>query len=198
MSEAIWSICLELQPFAAAVIGPDSVIEASNERADDLLSRRSDLVGVAHGRLSIGDADAQRKLAEALKASQVPSRFALRLSDPAGGLLHWLIFMALPAYPVSASTATPSPRDRRFFVSFRMSNEISALFDPDRLMVDLGLTRSEARVAAALAEGLSPIDYAERDGKGIATARWHLENARRKLGCASQAELVRTVLLVSV
>lgn len=197
MSQAIWSICLGLQPFAAAVIGPGCAIEASNAQAVDLWSRRSDLFGVADGRLALADATAQQKLTDSLQAAHVPPRQVIRCADPASGRLHWLVVSALPADPVGPASATPLSADRRFIVSFRLSDEMSVLFDPDRLMVDLGLTRSEARVAAARAEGLSVGDYAESTGASVRTVRWHLENARDKLGCASQSDLVRTVLLVS-
>lgn len=153
MSQAIWSICLGLQPFAAAVIGPGCAIEASNAQAVDLWSRRSDLFGVADGRLALADATAQQKLTDSLQAAHVPPRQVIRCADPASGRLHWLVVSVLPADPVGPASATPSPADRRFLVSFRLSDEISVLLDPDRLMVDLGLTRSEARIAAARAEG---------------------------------------------
>lgn len=197
MCQAIWSTCLSLQPFAAAVIDTGCAIEASNAQAVDLWSRRSDLVAVSAGRLALADAAAQQRLTDIMGAAHLPPRQAIRIADPASGRLHWLVVSALPVIPPSAAATPPPPADRRFLVSFRLANEMSVLLDPDRLMADFGLTRSEARIAAARAEGLSISDYAELTGASIRTVRWHLENAREKLGCASQADLVRTVLLVS-
>ena len=197
MFHAIWSTCLSLQPFAAAVIDNDCAIEASNAQAADLWSRRADLFAISEGRLALADAAAQQRLTDAMGATHVPPRQAIRIADPASSRWHWLVVSALPVIPVSAAATPPSPADRHFLVSFRIADEMSVLLDPDRLMVDFGLTRSEARIAAARAEGLSISDYAEQTGASIRTVRWHLENAREKLGCASQADLVRTVLLVS-
>lgn len=197
MSQAIWRACVDWQPFAAAVIDGHCAIAASNAQATDLWSRRSELFRAADGRLTLTDSNAQQRLTNQLRAALGPPRLTVRIVDPASSLLHWLVVTALPALPVAAAATAPLAADRHFLISFRLSDEISALFDPERLMIDLDLTRSEAKLAAALTAGLSVNEFAKREGTTVKTARWHLENARRKLGCASQADLVRTVLMVT-
>ena len=198
MSQAIWKTCIECQPFAALVVDTHCSIAARNARANDLLSRRPELVHATSGQLTLTDGNAQQQLTRHLQTALGPSRRAVRIVDPASNLLHCLVVTALPAVMVDPAPATPLATDRHFLVSFRLSDEVSALVDPERLMVDLDLTRTEAKLAAALSVGLSINEFAEREGTQVKTARWHLENARRKLACATQADLIRIVLLVCI
>ena len=57
-----------------------------------------------------------------------------------------------------------------------------------------GLTPAEARVAAGLAEGLSPAEIADRHGVSTGTLRNQLKAVFSKTGTRRQAELVRLVL----
>mgnify|MGYP001765588351 CR=1 FL=1 len=57
----------------------------------------------------------------------------------------------------------------------------------------LGLTPAEARVAAAIASGLSPEDAAAELGIALSTARHHVKRAHEKLGIRRQSDLVRIV-----
>jgi DNA-binding CsgD family transcriptional regulator len=57
-----------------------------------------------------------------------------------------------------------------------------------------GLTPQQARLAALLADGLSPAEAAERLGIAGATATAHLKQVYRKTGVHRQAELVRLLL----
>ena len=58
----------------------------------------------------------------------------------------------------------------------------------------LGLTRSEARAAALLAEGRSVREIAAATGHRESYVRWLLKQAYRKLGVSGQVALVRQVL----
>lgn len=66
--------------------------------------------------------------------------------------------------------------------------------DSERLVASLGLTRAEARLAAALARGLSLQEAAEGAFVSMNTIRTHLRRALEKTGCHRQAELVALVL----
>lgn len=64
---------------------------------------------------------------------------------------------------------------------------------PEILSRIWGLTQTEARLALALANGVSPAEFAEQAGTGIGTVRWHLKNAEAKLGVSSIAGLTAMV-----
>ncbi|HEX7926397.1 MAG TPA: LuxR C-terminal-related transcriptional regulator, partial [bacterium] len=77
--------------------------------------------------------------------------------------------------------------------------------DPDRGVPDIaerlramfGLTEAEARVASALAEGLSPAEIAKRHGTQTKTVRTQLESIHAKLGVRRQAQAVQRILGVA-
>ena len=66
--------------------------------------------------------------------------------------------------------------------------------DARRVAVTLGLTPSEGRMAALLAEGLSLREIAAAAGWSEDYVRWLTKQAYRKLGASGQVELVRQVL----
>lgn len=59
----------------------------------------------------------------------------------------------------------------------------------------LGLTPTEARIASALAAGLSVKRIADQRRSSIHTVRWHLSRMMRKLGVRRQPDLVRVLLV---
>jgi DNA-binding CsgD family transcriptional regulator len=71
--------------------------------------------------------------------------------------------------------------------------ELSPSFSPAELVAALGLTPAEARLAAAIAHGLSPRETAARSGHSVETARTTLKRVFAKLGVRRQAELARMV-----
>lgn len=64
----------------------------------------------------------------------------------------------------------------------------------DRLMAIFGLTGAEARLAAALASGVSVADYAVMSAITENTARWTLKQVQAKTDCRRQADLVRLLV----
>ena len=66
--------------------------------------------------------------------------------------------------------------------------------DAQRVAVTLGLTPSEGRVSALLAEGLRPGEVAAATGWRVNYVRWLVQQVYRKLGVSGQAALVRQVL----
>lgn len=69
----------------------------------------------------------------------------------------------------------------------------AAAADDTRGLRLLGLTPAEARMAAAVGQGLAPDEAAVRAGVALSTARHHLKRAYEKLGIRRQADLVRLV-----
>jgi DNA-binding CsgD family transcriptional regulator len=59
----------------------------------------------------------------------------------------------------------------------------------DETLMQLGLTRVEAEVARALADGLKPSAIAEQRGVGLETVRSQIKSSFAKLGVNSRAEL---------
>ena len=66
--------------------------------------------------------------------------------------------------------------------------------DAARVATIMGLTRSEGRVSAQLAEGLKVREIAAAQGWRENYVRWLLQQVYRKLGVSGQAALVRQVL----
>jgi DNA-binding CsgD family transcriptional regulator len=58
----------------------------------------------------------------------------------------------------------------------------------------LALSPREADVALGLVNGLSPEEIAKELEVSVDTIRWHLKNIYQRVGCSSQAELVRMLL----
>ena len=71
-----------------------------------------------------------------------------------------------------------------------------ARIDAQRVAVTLGLTASEGRMAALLAEGLTVREIAAAADWSQDYVRWLTKQAYRKLGVSGQVELVRHVLVV--
>ena len=69
--------------------------------------------------------------------------------------------------------------------------------DARQVAVALGLTPSEGRMAALLAEGLTVREIAAATQWSPDYVRWLTKQAYRKLGLKGQVELVRQVLAVS-
>ena len=76
-------------------------------------------------------------------------------------------------------------------VSKRPGRQTAAL--RRRLQKDLGLTVAEARLAAALAQGMSLKDYAAAAGIAEGTARVQLKSVFARTGTHRQAELVALI-----
>tara|TARA_Y100001934_G_scaffold283120_1_gene400615 strand:+ start:1157 stop:2299 length:1143 start_codon:yes stop_codon:yes gene_type:complete len=80
-------------------------------------------------------------------------------------------------------------------VALYLSDPDSRFSAPQTSLMDLfGVTRSEAEVAIALANGLSIDDIVERKGVGKETVRSHLKGVFAKLGVSRQQDVVRVVL----
>jgi DNA-binding CsgD family transcriptional regulator len=114
-----------------------------------------------------------------------------RLTRPAG---IWL----MSACPLSASSASGLAEGRcRAWVwvsdpsssSRTLSQRLGALF---------GLTPAERRVAAALAENVTPADVAEQQEVSVATVRTQVQSIFAKLGVRRQAELARLLTEVAL
>lgn len=177
------------------LLQPDGRFFYCNDRAKCFLDMNDGLIQYRDGRIGCQDQEAEVLLYRALMAA---GQTAQMKGSSAGDIvavprrssaLPWSLMIA----PIPASA-----------LDFGYSNGAVVVFivDPEQkpaisvagLRAILGLTASEARVAIALAEGLSPEEIAKAHGNAILTVRTHLRNAMSKAGVSRLAELVALVL----
>ena len=99
--------------------------------------------------------------------------------------------------PLSLNIAPLAEQDRCIFGAGPLA--LAILSDGDRpVRLDIAalrsffdLTPAEARLAAAVAGGISLLDHAAAAGVGLATVKTHLAAIFRKTGTNRQADLVR-------
>lgn len=89
-------------------------------------------------------------------------------------------------YRSADSPGHPKNRIRAIYLTNALFDEILDLFN-----ADVGLTRSEKRIAYQIVIGLNPSRAASVDGVSVLTKRTQLKMAAAKLQCHSQSELVR-------
>ena len=101
--------------------------------------------------------------------------------------------------------ACPVPIDRGSSGSGRVAVQVlltepgsGRRVDPGPIAAAHGLTRTEARVAALLAEGRTVSEIVASSGRKESTVRWHVRNLHSKLGVHRQTDLVRLVLASAV
>lgn len=151
-----------------------------------LIGKGDILVRDPQGRLGLKQGQAARSLGQALRdfAKDRGSRpRAIRLSEePRSDML------ALPvADPPATGRYTPVLR-AYVHIDGKPRDSLEALMDMFRL------TRSEARLALALGEGLTLAEAAANLGVTLQTARTYSKRIFQKTGTRRQAELVRALL----
>ena len=169
------------------------VIEA-NAQARRLLRRGeglSDQGGFLRARLPGDTANLERLLARALPTSG---------SQGASGSMT---IRRLPALPPLTLHVSPVGAGQTDFGAWRVNALVLIVepvtrthIDPSLVAAALGLTPTESRVAALLAEGNSVRDIAAEMGRRENSIRWHINRIHRKQGISRQADLVRLVLSV--
>ncbi len=180
---------LNFYPFPAFLIDQRCKMLGSNYRAKDLLCSEKSLFCSSPGMLRLGDTAADERLRSYVSQAGVGSDAAtIRVQHPGGALSHWLVVK-----PVSGADGVVGI----FLISVRLRNDPS-IVNAERVMTALNLTMAEAELAVALVNGSSIREVAERTQRKVPTLRWHLSNILRKTECADQADLVRTVLLMSL
>jgi DNA-binding CsgD family transcriptional regulator len=147
-----------------------------------------DTLQVRNGALDIEDTALRPRLAALIDAvvrhngerpERMPPPLGIRLDS--GRILH------VDALPLPRDV-TP-PRRIVALLFLRESDDARATL-ADRLRVRFGLTRAEARLAVALADGMGLRHAAERNGVRLSTARVQLKSIFLKTETHRQAELV--------
>ena len=171
-------------------------VTAANDRAADILRRGEALFdegGTLRARLPADDDRLQKLIGRALPAfrSAAPRAGSMnlrRLSGPARQGLH----------------VTPVGDSRTDVGGFRVAALVLVVDPAHRPRIDagwvseaLGLTLSEARVAALLAEGRSVREIAVATDWTEGYVRWLLKQAYGKQGVSGQVALMRRVLTLT-
>lgn len=194
-ARGLWTL-LEILPSAALLVDRRCRIIGANARAEALLASRAGLLVDAERHLVAARSHENLALAQMLKAAvgvaigqeATAERAALRITRPS--LASALIVVAVPL---------PPPAFAAWEILDGGARALVQVIDPDAdlgLQADLlrqavGLTATEARVAALIAEGRSAPESAAILGVSPATVRTHLSRCFDKTGARSQVALAR-------
>ncbi len=158
-----------------------------NKPAQRMLKQGEPLRVVA-GRLAAGDPADEPRLARMIKATAEDHQpNAMRIDRSSRS--HWIQILPMPRTP--AWSGTTHARAAMLTVT-----EIGSPTVPvaDRLMGMYGLTRTELRVAVALARGESAEAVADSQSVSMPTIRSQIAKVMEKTGVRRQAELVSLLL----
>ena len=181
-SEAI----LNLGHVAVLALREDLAVISRNTRAEALVARG--LCQFDRGKFAFTDRTAQRQLAELAKADG-PASLALSVEDSSGDT-HAVLAMTVRQHREQVMGGWVE--GAKLLVSISQPHP-APLIEVDRLRAWFNLTASEARLAAELATGRTPQDFANARGITIDAVRYLLKGAFRKTGAKSQAQLVALI-----
>ncbi len=168
---------------------------SANAPALDILRRGeglSDKGGVLHAALPADDNRLQRLLKRALPSpgEQPPTGGSMTIRRP-------LLRSRLELHVSPLDAARADFGGRRVTALVLVVDPASRLrIDPARVSVVLGLTPSEGRVSALLAEGRSVREIAATTGYRESYVRWLLKQVYKKQGLSGQIALVQRVLRI--
>lgn len=182
---------LEHSPHPLLLVGPEGEVLFANGGAERLLGRDRGLL-VLNGRLTTAHAESARRLsallAEAAHRGGPRSGGAMSVPNPAGGLP-----LALRTTPTPIDDGPVHFASAPVLVSvIDLEGEVRAPEDELRLLFNL--TPAEARLAAAVFDGLGLPEAAERFGVSVNTTRFQLARVFEKTGVTRQAELVKLMM----
>lgn len=170
---------------AAFAVSAEGHIQRANASARALVARGDGVLDDA-GVLRCAQPGAQRSLRAAVATILAgEAQEAVVIAPRRTGRRPLLLFVSSLKPPGGASaTLTVLVRDPESQAR-RAEELLRSLF---------ALTPAEARLALAVADGLSPTDAAEQLGITVQTARTHLKRVFHKTATTRQAELVKLVL----
>ncbi|MBL8488805.1 MAG: helix-turn-helix transcriptional regulator [Rhodocyclaceae bacterium] len=173
--------------FPVIVAQADRHYLLGNKPAQQML-KSGDPLRVVAGRLTARDPSDESRLAQLIRGTAEQNQAnTLRVVRPARS--HWIQILPMPRTPAwSGAARTPA--------AMLTVTEIGRPTVPvaDRLMGMYGLTRTEMRVAVALARGDSAEEVAEAQHVSMPTIRSQIARVMEKTGVRRQAELVSLIL----
>ena len=158
-----------------------------NDAAEKLLALADGLTMAKRRLVAASAADQDRLRAEIALALRTASVVE---TNPAGGFVLLTRPSGRPAYALSAIPLHGAQTRERVILT--ISQTVPHL-PPEALRRAFGLTATEARITAALAEGKSPDQIALDRGVSLQTVRSQMKAIYSQLGVGSQAELVSRV-----
>ena len=170
-------------------------ILAANDRARGIFlagDGLSDRDGVLRACTPDDEHRLQKLLAAALPGSGAVAIGGLMLVRRPSVSLPFVVYVR----PVSAPEPDYGARQAAALVLIAEAGRRHRV-DPHLVATTLGLTPSESRVAAWLAEGKSVREMAETTGHTRGAVYWHLKQIYQKLHISRQADLVRLVLSIA-
>ena len=175
---------------ALFIVTGDGELRLTNAAAERL-ARANRGIAACHGRLVLSDAKLHAQLREAIRRATCPAaadaRETLVLHAP--GCLP-LSLLAMPL-PVAAPEAGKAEALAAVFAGGPAPRSEPPM---DLVRAVYGLTPAETRVLFAIVGGWQPSHYARAMGLSRNTVQTQLKALFAKMGCRSQADLVRRVL----
>lgn len=188
---------LENDRIGAVQLDRGGRVLAANGPALGLLRRGDGVIdrdGALHARLPADDSRLQRLLGRALPDlwGAAPAGGSMTVQLPAGRSR-----LGLHVSPVGGGSADFGGR-RVAALVLLVDPARRGRIDARRVAAMLGLTESEGRVSALLAEGMAVREIAAETGFRQSYVRWLFQQVYGKLGVKGQVALVRQVLAVDV
>lgn len=187
--------CFQRLKIGVVVLGDDRKLLFSNAEANRVFAQGDGLTVTREGRLVAGTAADNHRLRgvlELILGNTAPERQGgsgvMSITRRSGSRSYGLLVTRLT--PPSELFGRSSPM-ALLFISDAASHRASA----DRLAEAFDLTPAEAQLLHILLDGQSLVASATRLGISINTAKFHLKALFEKMGCARQADLVRTAMV---
>lgn len=191
-AEDIGASALDNLPFAVLVTNADGMLLFANQSGGELIAKRIGLTVDRAGILrAVRPEDTDRLHLAMRGARDTQTAVGLRLDDEQGAPVRATILAGEGADPSVESGA--SDANRLYLYVSRDGTAPNP--QPELIAALFGLTVSESRLAAAMAQGLNLDEAASECGVTKSTARTYLKNIFSKTGATRQAELVRKILL---
>jgi DNA-binding CsgD family transcriptional regulator len=157
-------------------------------RYADLIIERSQHLAVVGGTLRCSNVEDHRRISQFLGGVRSPGQRLLTTVGPS--YCNPIQILAIPTNVGAALAETV--RAHGVTIALLLSDPDGQIaLSPADIRELFGLTPAEAALAAALGEGLTLHDYAERHGVSVGTVRNQLKCIFSKTGATRQPELVR-------
>lgn len=168
------------------ILDRDGKVVRLNGRATAILAER-DGIAMRAGAVLLDDTELGRQLHARLAQPEVATPLALRIERPSGR--GDLLLVVSSANAPDYVTASGGPATVLFLNDPSQSPRVL----PEALRDLLGLTRSEAGIAADIGDGMTLVQIAARHGISPNTVRSHLRSIFAKTGVKRQSQLVHLV-----
>lgn len=206
--QAAWGLTalLGALPGAAVLIDRRGRVRQANEKAEALLARRDGLSLDREGHLSAVDGRENRDLVHLLKSVISVASGLEAGADVDAPRTASRITRRPPAAPlIVTATPLPPPAFSAWEALDSGARVLLRIVDPDEsldrsarvLRESAGLTATEARVAALVAEGRTTPEVAALLRLAPATVRTHLSHCFDKTGSRSQVALTRLLAMLA-